>query len=75
MSDERKIRIYRYVAHGLRDRFEAQGWVFAGELPAPHCFYAVLYEWPGSEEELREAEDVGSDTKRRLAENPSTASE
>ena len=43
-------RTFRYVIYSEIEKYEAMGWVYAGELGPPHCFYAVLMELVGGED-------------------------
>ena len=39
-----EIRWFRFVRHGDRAGFEAQGWVFAADLGPVHGCYSILME-------------------------------
>lgn len=44
---EKNEKWFRYVPYHREKAFEAAGWIYSSPLPAPHCVYASLYEWPG----------------------------
>ncbi len=44
------VRYFTYVPRYLVTDYEAAGWIYAGELGPPHCFYSVLMQWAGEGE-------------------------